>query len=915
MSKQARRRDRMVARNCRALLALVATLLSTSLTHATPLARQCRQACADAIDSCVAEGNRRHACRKQLLRACKRQGIEVCLSAAEASTDDITARVARETLRAPSNVTAVAVSSSRIQLSWVDNVDRETGQLIERTENPASGFNPLVTVGRNVESYLDGNLPAGRTFYYRLRAYIRNERVSPYSEVVSATTPVAGDTTPPSTPTGLSASAVGCTQIAVSWSPSSDVGGSGLAGYWVLRNGAVVGAVNAPATSTTDTGLAASTSYTYQVVALDNARNMSALSIARSATTPACVTSTTATTAASTSTTTSTTPASTSTTTSTTQPPAPNQPPVSNAGPNQFSQTLISLSFDGSGAFDPDGTIVSYAWSFGDGGAASGRTVSHAYASAGSYIVTLTVTDNGDRTATDTATASIANRIPTAAAGPDQTATVGIAASFNGAGSSDADGTIASYAWTFGDGSSATGPVVSHTYAAPGTYTASLTVTDNVGATATDTATVTVTAPPSSSGQLLWRKTLGVAGRGMAADRDGNFVVAGHFQGTADFGGGPLSSALGSSDVFLAKYSAAGAHLWSKRFGAAGAEMVKSMALDANGNIVVTGSCNGTADLGTGPVASAGSNDIFVAKYSPAGAPLWSKIIGGTLDDGGYGVAVNAAGDPIVTGFFHGAVNFGGTMLSSTRGGRETFVTKLAAADGAVRWAVRFPSPSDSAGWDVAVDSAGDVVAAGTFLGAVEFGGGAYVRTAGYTDVYLVKLSGVSGTHVWSMALGGTRDDSVSRVAVGPSGNIVVTGWFYDTVNFGGSPLTSTAGSTDVFVAQYSPAGAHQWSRRIGSTSDDTASGVVINGDSVAVVGSFGGTIDAGGGSLTSAGYRDLFVAKYSSTGTHRWSKRFGGPSDDFVYALAMDPSGGLGVTGWLTDTGAYQAVLLSLAP
>ena len=71
-----------------------------------------------------------------------------------------------------------------------------------------------------------------------------------------------------------------------------------------------------------------------------------------------------------------------------------NQPPVANAGPAQSAQTLTSLTFNGSGSSDPDGTIASYAWTFGDGGSASGMTVSHAYASAGTYTATLTVTDN-----------------------------------------------------------------------------------------------------------------------------------------------------------------------------------------------------------------------------------------------------------------------------------------------------------------------------------------------------------------------------------------------------------------------------------------------------------------------------------------------------------------------------------------
>src|SRR5438552_12390134 len=99
----------------------------------------------------------------------------------------------------------------------------------------------------------------------------------------------------PTVPTGLTASSASCSQINLAWTASTDTGGSGLKGYNVYRNGVFVKQV-APATSTPDTGLAASTAYSYAVAALDNAGNQSATSIPASASTPACATSTTTTT-------------------------------------------------------------------------------------------------------------------------------------------------------------------------------------------------------------------------------------------------------------------------------------------------------------------------------------------------------------------------------------------------------------------------------------------------------------------------------------------------------------------------------------------------------------------------------------------------------------------------------------------
>src|SRR5438034_651914 len=117
---------------------------------------------------------------------------------------------------------------------------------------------------------------------------------------------------------------------------------------------------------------------------------------------------------------------------------------------------------------------------------------STAYTTPGTYCVMLTVTDSRGRRASDTALVSVANRSLVANAGPDQTASVGSAVTFSGSGS-DLGGTVVSYSWDFGDGTSATGATVSHIYTAPGRYTATLTVMDDRGARGIDSALVTFT--------------------------------------------------------------------------------------------------------------------------------------------------------------------------------------------------------------------------------------------------------------------------------------------------------------------------------------------------------------------------------------------------------------------------------------
>ena len=172
--------------------------------------------------------------------------------------------------------------------------------------------------------------------------------------------------------------------------------------------------------------------------------------------------------------------------------PSANRWPVADGGPDRTAHAGTAITFDASGSFDPDGTISTYFWDFGDGTNASGRTVSHTYTGGTDRIVTLTVTDNAGAMGNDSISVRV-NLPPVADAGPDRFADPGEVVSFTGAASTDSDGTIANYAWTFGDGASASGQTVNHQYSTGGNYTVTLTVTDNDGAPVSDTTVAHIT--------------------------------------------------------------------------------------------------------------------------------------------------------------------------------------------------------------------------------------------------------------------------------------------------------------------------------------------------------------------------------------------------------------------------------------
>jgi PKD repeat protein len=175
-----------------------------------------------------------------------------------------------------------------------------------------------------------------------------------------------------------------------------------------------------------------------------------------------------------------------------------NQPPVASF---TFTCTDLDCSFDGSGSTD-DGTITGYNWDFGDGETGTGANVGHTYGAGGTYDVTLTVTDDGGLSGSDTrpvtVTAPGGNQPPVASF---TFTCVDLDCSFDGSGSTD-DGTITLYSWEFGDGDTGTGASVGHTYGSGGTYDVTLTVTDDGGLSDSDTRPVTATDPPTGEPTL-----------------------------------------------------------------------------------------------------------------------------------------------------------------------------------------------------------------------------------------------------------------------------------------------------------------------------------------------------------------------------------------------------------------------------
>ena len=315
----------------------------------------------------------------------------------------------------------------------------------------------------------------------------------------------------------------------------------------------------------------------------------------------------------------------------------------------------------------------------------------------------------------------------------------------------------------------------------------------------------------------------------------------------------------------MAKLSAAGTHVWSKRFGGTGVDIAYAVTTDGSSNILMTGYFGyfGSAvDFGGGLLASAGNSDVFLVKLASTGAHVWSKGFGGTGLDMGYALATNrTTGDVAVTGYFQNTAGFGGANITSA-GNADIFLAEYSAA-GAHMWSKGLGGASDDHGRGIVIDSLGDVVMTGDFYGNVDFGGGILPNTGG-ADIVLAKY-GSTGTHVWSRRFGTGLGfgDVASGLAVDAGDNLVLTGSILGAIDFGGGGLTAN-GSYDIFLAKLAPNASHLWSRRYGKLYDDHGNAVAVDrAGRISLVGDFYQGVDFGGGLLSSPGNTDACVAEF----------------------------------------------------
>lgn len=340
--------------------------------------------------------------------------------------------------------------------------------------------------------------------------------------------------------------------------------------------------------------------------------------------------------------------------------------------------------------------------------------------------------------------------------------------------------------------------------------------------------------------------------------------------------------------------------------------------IDANGNIYVLGTFFTTTTFGTLKLTSAGSTDVFLAKYNNVGTLLWAKQFGGTGEDRAGTLQVGPQQNIYITGSFKNTAKFGPTSLKSS-GDFDIFASKISSS-GNLLWIKK----AGGTGFDLGVDLALDVdpngkgvcYIVGQYSATATFGT-TQLTSAGSQDVFVARLSATNGSFSWTQAiLNGTSEITSHSIIVDPNRAILITGSYLGNARVMNSDVVLTnSGSRDIFVVKLSNNGVQQWARKVGSNGEESALQVEtqISSDLTLIGYSKSQTLVFGSTTLTGKGKAFLFVAKLSSFGNWLWAKKAGNDlHESFAQGVTVEPFGDSYITGLFSGVATFGTTTLT---
>ncbi|MGZ4090511.1 MAG: T9SS type A sorting domain-containing protein [Bacteroidia bacterium] len=368
-------------------------------------------------------------------------------------------------------------------------------------------------------------------------------------------------------------------------------------------------------------------------------------------------------------------------------------------------------------------------------------------------------------------------------------------------------------------------------------------------------------------------------GYGIANDAAGNVYLAGKYEMNAIFSGVTLPN-QGNHDIYVAKYSPAGALTWIRTAGGYSGDYAHTLSCD-NSYVYIGGEIEGSGNI----IKFIGSSITLVPQGGNDAFVAKYDLNGNLLwaRRGGGGSddkCLGVTSDPSGNVYMCGYFNNQATFGSTTlygSGNNDIFIAKLDPA-GNFLWAKKAGSATrDEAKW-VKCDAAGNVYICGMHGNGVVFGGQTFYNPDGYFNSFVAKYS-TSGALVWVRSFGGVYDDVAWSLTVDKYGKIIVAGEFNSSFYAGNTHLI-TSGNADVYIIAYDANGNAVWARKAGGNQPDRARGIGTDGSNIFITGQFAGTANFGGTYKTSVDNSDIFFSCLNNSGQFLWTSTVGGPAD-----------------------------------
>jgi hypothetical protein len=388
---------------------------------------------------------------------------------------------------------------------------------------------------------------------------------------------------------------------------------------------------------------------------------------------------------------------------------------------------------------------------------------------------------------------------------------------------------------------------------------------------------------------------------------------------------------------------------WSTYYGGSGIEDASGLAVDATGNVYISGittSAAGIAMPGGFQTAIAATQDNFIVKFSGAGTPLWASyygsfntaVPGGNAESGGA-CAVDNSGNVYLLGGtslapMSGNLTTAGAYQTTPGGSYDAYLVKFNAT-GVRQWATYFGGPGSENTYGCITDATGNIYISGTTQstsGVASTGAFQTVYGGGTSDLFLAKFN-TSGTFQWATYIGGPDNEGANNngvnnfhnCAVDNSGNIIVSSATGSASGIAspGAQQTALNGTVDAFVAKFSPAGARLWSTYFGGNDQEGPLGVSVATDATGNIYMCGDTYSSTGVATPGAyqtvfgGIGDNFLVKYNSAGVRLWSTYQGGTDYEFPGTISVNAAGSIYLAAAtysnnsLTGLGGFQFVNL----